>query len=360
MNKFVKLLSTARDMVLPAHVYDFWCEELGLLARRERVVAKVVKVVQESSDSVSLWLKPNGNFKGIQPGQHINIGVEIDGRRLHRSYSVSRVKGGRFRITTRQVSQGKVSNFLNHHAKKSMLVHLGEVYGDVSMATFEQKPALFLAGGIGITPIISMLEAWATSIRDHPVELMYWGKSEKDLAFIKRLKKIASQNEWFRLHVIETEFIERNEDGTPKLLAESSQWFEDLKKRLPNFEAFACGNDGFVSQLKDRLQPWVNNFSFESFSPAFVTTTAGAPIQVNLTKQRRSVTIPSGMNLLHALEQAGVSIASGCRRGTCNTCTCKKVSGLVQDQQDKRVHAEDDAMFKPCMHAAISDITLEL
>ncbi|MBU2862226.1 iron-sulfur cluster-binding domain-containing protein [Reinekea forsetii] len=360
MSIAVSWLRAARNMVLPAKVYDFWCQEFGLISRRDQAMAKVVKVVQESSDSVSLWLKPNANFEGIQPGQHINIGVEVDGRRLNRSYSVSRVKGRRFRITARQVSQGKVSNYLNNYAKKGLVITLGDVYGEVSMAHFEEKPALFLAGGIGITPIISMLEAWSTSMRNHPVELMYWGKSEKDLAFIKRLKKIAKKNDWFRLHVIETEFIERNEDGTPKLIAESAQWFEDLKKRLPNVEAFACGNEGFVNQLRDRFQPWVNSFSFESFTPAFATASAGAPIQVNLTKQRRSVSIPSGMNILHGLEQAGVSIASGCRRGTCNTCTCKKVSGLVQDQQDKRVHAEDDAMFKPCMHAAISDITLEL
>ena len=360
MSQLKSILLSVRDMVLPEQVYDFWCEEFALLSRRKASLAKVVKVVQESSDSVSLWLRPNANFQGIQPGQHINLGVEINGRRLQRSYSVSSVRGPLFRITTRLVNKGQVSGFLNQFAKPGMLLYLGEVYGDLSMAKFDQKPALFLAGGIGITPIISMLEAWAGSFRAHPVELMYWGKSAKDLAFVERLKKLASQNEWFRLHVIETEFIERNEDGTPRLLAESSSWFEDLKTRLPNLEAFACGSDGFVSQLRDRLQPLVNHFSFESFSPVFATTTAGMPVQVNLSKQHRSVTIASGVNLLRALEQAGVAIASGCRRGTCNTCTCKKVSGLVQDQQDLRIHAEDNAMFKPCMHTAISNITLEL
>ena len=354
------ILWSVRDIILPEKVYDFWCKEFGLLSRRRQSIAKVVDVIQESSDSVSLWLKPNVNFPGIEPGQHINIGVEINGRRLQRSYSVSSVNNKFFRITARQISKGQVSSFLNRYAKPKMLLYLGDVYGDVSMATFAQKPALFLAGGIGITPIISMLEAWAGSFRAYPVELMYWGKSEKDLAFVDRLKKLAKQNAWFRLHVIETQFIERNADGTPKLLAESSAWFEDLKNRLPSFDAFACGNDGFVNQLRDSLQPWVRNFAFESFSPAFATATAGMPVQVNLSKQQRSVTIASGINLLDALEQAGVAVASGCRRGICNTCTCKKISGLVQEQQDKRLYAEDNAMFKPCMVTAISDITLEL
>ena len=75
----------------------------------------------------NLWLKPNANFNGIWPGQHINLGVEINGRRLQRSYSVSSVKGKFFRITTRLVSKGQVSGFLNKHAKPGMLIYLGEV-----------------------------------------------------------------------------------------------------------------------------------------------------------------------------------------------------------------------------------------
>ena len=88
-----KILLSVRDMILPELVYDFWCKEFALLSRRRKSIAKVIKVVQESSDSVSLWLKPNENFQGIEPGQHINICVEINGRRLQRSYSVSSVKG---------------------------------------------------------------------------------------------------------------------------------------------------------------------------------------------------------------------------------------------------------------------------
>ena len=360
MNKITDTLLLVRNMVLPEPVYDFWCAELGLMSRRHAVVARAVKVVSETPDAVSIWLKPNANFAGVVPGQHINIGVEINGHLVQRSYSVSGVHGRYFRITTRKVANGKVSFYLNQFAHRGMTFTLGDVYGDVTVHSFDHKPTLFLAGGIGITPIISMLESWSQTLRQQPVQLVYWGKTSQDLAFVDRLKSLAQKHSWFELKILETQFLERNSDGTPKLLAETSAWFDDLKGRLTHFEAFACGNDGFVDQIRERFAPLVNNFHFESFSPLLATAQPGLPIQVRLTKQNRTVTIPSGVNLLNALERAGVAVASGCRRGTCNTCSCNKISGITQHQGDHSINEATAAGFKPCTHSALSDISLEM
>ncbi len=360
MNEVLVLLRTIRDSVVPEPVVDFWCEEFGLIHRRSQSIAKAVKVVSETQETVSIWLKPNRNFKGVQPGQHINVGVHIDGHLVQRSYSVSHVKGRLFRITARKVENGKASSYLNDHARKGMIFQLGEAYGDMTVNQFSDKPALFLAGGIGITPIISMLERWSGTVRQQPVQLVYWGKRAQDLAFVERLKKMAAEHSWFEFKLLETEFLERNKDGTPKLFVETSAWFQELKAKLPSFDAFACGNDGFVSQNRDRISPWVNQFHFESFSPLVFASEVGLPVQINLTKQRRSVSVPSGMNLLLALEKAGVAVTSGCRRGTCNTCSCKKLSGVALNQSDRTLHDAHDGGFKPCTHSALTDITLEL
>jgi ferredoxin-NADP reductase len=355
-----KAITAVRDMILPEPVYDFWCAEVGLLARRNQQVARAVKVVTETPDAVSIWLKPNGNFKGVLPGQHINVGVQINGHLVQRSYSVSHVKGRLFRITARKVENGRASSYLNQFAKPGMLFQLGDAYGDVTVQQFHDKPALFLAGGIGITPIISMVESLAANMRQQPVQLLYWGKRAQDLAFVDRLKKLSSEHHWLEFKLLETEFLERNEDGTPKLLAETSAWFQEMKRKLPSFDAFACGSDGFVQQIQDRISPWVNQFHFESFSPLAIAGQAGAPVNIHLTKQQRIVSVPSGVNLLQALEKAGIAVSSGCRRGTCNTCSCKKVSGIAQHQIDRSLHETNDGGFKPCAHSALTDMTLEL
>ncbi|WP_287418771.1 iron-sulfur cluster-binding domain-containing protein [Reinekea sp.] len=360
MIKVSDALMSFRNMVLPEPVFDFWCAELGLLSRRQAVVARAVKVVSETPNAVSIWLKPNANFVGVLPGQHVNVGIEIDGHRFQRSYSVSGVRGRCFRITANRVANGKVSSYLNQYAHRGMRFSLGEVYGDVTVNSFAQKPALFLAGGIGITPIISMLESWSQTIRHQPVQLVYWGKTTQDLAFIERLKNLAQKHSWFELKILETQFLERNADGTPRLLAETSAWFQELKGRLTDFEAFACGSDGFVDQIRERFSPLVNTFQFESFSPLLVAAEAGVPIQVRLTKQNRTVTVPSGVNLLNALERAGVAVSSGCRRGTCNTCSCNKISGITQHQGDRSINEAMASGFKPCTQSALSDISLEM
>jgi ferredoxin-NADP reductase len=360
MNRIKKSVVVLRDMVVPEPVHDFWCEEFGLISRRNQPVAKAIKVVSETSETVSIWLKPNKNFKGVLPGQHINIGVRINGHMVQRSYSVSHVKGRLFRITARKVENGLASSYLNLHARKGLIVQLGEVYGSVTVSQFNDKPALFLAGGIGITPIISMVENWAGSFRTQPVQLLYWGKRAQDLAFVERLKKLAAEHSWFEFKLLETEFVERLEDGAPKLIAETSAWFQEMKRKLPTFNAFACGNDGFVEQIQEKIAPWVNQFHFESFSPLAIANQPGAPVQIRLSKLQKTVSVPSGVNLLMALERAGVPVSSGCRRGTCNTCSCKKVSGIAQHQVDQTLNEHSDTGFKPCAHTALSDITLEL
>ncbi|WP_273284613.1 FAD-binding oxidoreductase, partial [Reinekea forsetii] len=120
MIKVSDALMSFRNMVLPEPVFDFWCAELGLLSRRQAAVARAVKVVSETPNTVSIWLKPNANFVGVLPGQHVNVGIEIDGHRFQRSYSVSGVRGRCFRITARKVANGKVSSYLNQYAQRGM------------------------------------------------------------------------------------------------------------------------------------------------------------------------------------------------------------------------------------------------
>src|SRR5688572_30296609 len=70
-------------------VFDFWAARLHPTWSWARPLARVVERRQESRDAVTLVLKPNRHWRGFQPGQHVNLTVEIDGSRLTRSYSLS-------------------------------------------------------------------------------------------------------------------------------------------------------------------------------------------------------------------------------------------------------------------------------
>ena len=87
-------LQTIVDTLLPESVFDFWLEEMGSLHRKRRIMARVVERFPETADTVTLVLQPNRHFTGVQPGQHIDVTVSLQGRKLTRSYSPSRPQRG--------------------------------------------------------------------------------------------------------------------------------------------------------------------------------------------------------------------------------------------------------------------------
>ena len=174
-----------RPLIDPA-VYDFWAQKLHPTLSWDRCLARVVERHVEARDTVSLTLKPNRLFSGFQPGQHLNVTVEVNGVRLTRSYSPSDAvsSDGRIRLTIRAIPQGKVSEHLVHHCRIGDVVELGSAYGDMTLPA-ESHAWLFVAAGSGITPIMSLLKTLTQQPLEQPVSLIYWA-AHMDLC--RRLK----------------------------------------------------------------------------------------------------------------------------------------------------------------------------
>ena len=98
--------------LVPPKFFDFWASHVSRTLSFERPLARVVGRTPASSDAVTRVLKANRHWAGCAPGQHVIVGAEIDGRRVTRSYSPTRVRGRRFSITVREVAGGKLSNHL--------------------------------------------------------------------------------------------------------------------------------------------------------------------------------------------------------------------------------------------------------
>lgn len=101
---------------------------------RARPRAKVVAVRRQTPRSVTLTLEPNQAFTGFSAGQHINLTVEIDGRRRTRPYSPASAEGSPYiELTIGHHDGGLVSTYLNQHARPGMVVGLDSVGGDFVM-----------------------------------------------------------------------------------------------------------------------------------------------------------------------------------------------------------------------------------
>lgn len=347
----------AAPLVDPA-VYDFWAQKLSPTLSWDRCLARVVARHVTARDTVSLILQPSRRFAGFQPGQHVNVTVEVEGVRLTRSYSPSAgMRGnGQVRLTIKAIPEGRVSQHLVHRCQVGDVLELGTVFGDMTLPA-TPLPWLFVAAGSGITPIMSLLDTLTEQPLQQPVALIYWARTRADLCFYDQLIALAEREPLFSFHRVltrEPHRLERELDGHPR-----ESLFRNLLGDLQQRHCYVCGPDGFVDSVRSLLSDQVALLRSESFSPAAQVTRAGAPVTVTLARSGRQLSVPAGTPLLAALETAGERPAYGCRMGICNTCSCQKTAGTSVDTRNGQSEPEPGAL-RLCINAASSDLVLDL
>jgi ferredoxin-NADP reductase len=117
-------------------------------------------VVPETRDCVTLWLRPGRGWPAHVPGQYVRVGVDIDGVRHWRTYSLTSVprrRDGRIAIRIKRIAGGLVSEHLVRHARRGMLVRLAPPTGEFVLPEAVEHPLLFVTAGSGVTPIMGML-----------------------------------------------------------------------------------------------------------------------------------------------------------------------------------------------------------
>jgi hypothetical protein len=119
---------------------------------------RIVSVEPETADAATLVIRPGKDWAGHVPGQYVRIGVDVDGVRQWRAYSLTHGPraDGHISITVKAVPGGKVSNHLVRRAKVGTLVHLEQATGEFVLPT-DGGRLLFVTAGSGVTPVIGML-----------------------------------------------------------------------------------------------------------------------------------------------------------------------------------------------------------
>src|SRR3954471_11111829 len=126
---------------------------------------RIESVHPETADAATLVIRPGADWAGHVPGQYVRIGVEVDGVRQWRAYSLTHGPrpDGRISITVKAVPDGLVSHYLVHRTRPGTLVHLEQAAGEFVLPTpslvepVETTKLLFVTAGSGITPAIGML-----------------------------------------------------------------------------------------------------------------------------------------------------------------------------------------------------------
>jgi ferredoxin-NADP reductase len=346
-------------LINPAQ-FDFWAQQFGSTRAWGRCFAKVISVMSQSPDTKTLTLKVNRNWQGFVAGQHCNVTATIAGQNITRSYSISSdpIDGRRIQITVRRESGGLMSEFLCNNIHSGDRLELGSPFGNMWLPTPMPAHLLLLAAGSGITPMMSQIRTLARRGMPTSVTLMYWEKTTANFNFARELQSIAHKHFNFKSHLISTR--EQNE------LPLSGRISNELLSQVANIEVvdhvFACGSSGFVKaatvSCEFRKLPLVS----EAFTPSQTqnSNTDMASYEVYLRRSNQYLHLSNQLPLLEQLENAGISVPSGCRQGICNTCTCVRNLGTTTDEFSGAVDNEPSQIIKLCVSRAAGNIELDL
>src|SRR5213082_3974228 len=139
---------------------DDYLELVNPLWSTRELRGRVERVEHETPTAATILIKPGYSWPGHKPGQFVRIGIDIDGVRHWRAYSLTsdpHREDGVISITPKKVDEGKVSPYLVGEAKPGTIVSLSKIEGSFVLPDPPPEKLLFISAGSGVTPIMSML-----------------------------------------------------------------------------------------------------------------------------------------------------------------------------------------------------------
>jgi ferredoxin-NADP reductase len=297
----------------PTHVSERECD---VVVRTRRLVAEdVVELTLESTDGHPLpaWT----------PGAHVDLILD-DG--LVRQYSLcSSLSDDTYRIAVLRTPDSRGGSSAVHALTEGATVR---IRGPRNNFPLERSPRyLFVAGGIGITPLMPMIEEAAASGADW--QLHYGGRSRSSMAFLDALEQHGE-----RVHV-----VPQDEQGILDL--ESILGSPDGRTTV-----YCCGPAPLLAAVEERCHSWPpGSLHLERFTAKeVVRESADATFDVVLQRSGITLTVGAETSVFDAVRAAGVSVLGSCLEGICGTCETSVLEGEVDHRDSVLDEEEQEAM----------------
>jgi stearoyl-CoA 9-desaturase NADPH oxidoreductase len=318
---------------------------------------RIVAVHPETAQSATLVIKPSKDWAGHVPGQYVRVGVEVDGVRLWRTYSLTH--GPRpdrcISLTVKAIPDGVVSNHLVHSARPGQMVQLQQAEGEFVLPQPLPGKLLLVTAGSGITPVIGMLRnLFSRSTKaDTDITLVHVNVNADTAMFRDELRAHAAAGN-IRL-------VERYDEHHGRLDA------ADLATLVPDFTerlTYACGPAGLLDALEKHHAEHGLELTTERFRPAvFAEPGEGGSVAF---ASGVTVEADGGTPILDAAEGAGVLMPSGCRMGICMGCVLPLKEGAVRDLRNGAITVAVPGETGPagvpiqtCINAAAGTCTID-
>lgn len=365
-DRLVRLAEAATTPVLPADYLDLFAPLRSGAPLRGRIVS----VEPETRDAATIVIRPGADWAGHVPGQYVRIGIDVDGVRQWRAYSLTHGprRDGYISVTVKAVPDGTVSNHLVHDARPGTLVHMEQAAGEfVLPADLTGRKLLFITAGSGVTPVVGMLrnlfpvtDEGVVGLdkldqrgprRGLDITVVHVAPSEPDSIFLRNLRELDEAGA-IRL-------VARYDDVHGVLDVDA---LDDLVPDLAERTTYACGPAGLLDALREHHDARGLELFTEQFRLTTVVVGEGGTVRFEAGGQE--VEADGATPILDAAEEAGVLMPSGCRMGICFGCVLPLREGAVRDLRNGdltvAVPGENDGIqIQTCISAAAGNCVID-
>lgn len=359
--------------------------------------------VEEADGVCSFYLTPHDGkpLPPFRPGQYLTFRLAIPGREkpIIRCYSHS--AGPRtdyYRITVKRVMSpsdspavppGLVSNYFHEQVFAGDILDVQASRGGFFLDEESERPAVLIAGGVGITPMLSMIHSTIDSESGRELILFYGVRCGADHALRDELQKIAEQHANIRLVVCYSQPTRDDEKQEGDIYHHSGHITAELLRsylQSTNYEFYVCGPAGMMQSITGQLKQWgaaQKDIKTEAFGPAAVMSTKTAPAQsqarLSIAKTSAKPEAPKAApschitfsrsdaklgwtseagSILDFAESHRIPVESGCRAGNCGSCVVAIKSGQVTYLAEHGAELEDGTCLT-CVAVPNGDVVLD-
>ncbi len=277
----------------------------------------------------------------FKPGQFLTLSLQVEGQEVRRTYTVSSppTRTSYVEITVKREAEGVASHYLHDQLHEGDLVAVRALAGSFTFTGTESESVVLIGGGVGITPMMSVLRSLLDHAWDHEIWLIYAVRTPRDIIYEKELIYLQERHPNFHVQIIVDDAAGTGWHGlTGRITAGQLSAFVP---ELPSRRVYLCGPAPMMDAVRSTLEGLgvpQDQVLTELFSTpveqierdeAAAMAQGACAAQVEFRVTGKTVPVTATQTLLDAAEAAGVKLDYSCRNGTCGTCRIKLVSGTV-------------------------------
>ncbi|NMO03976.1 ferredoxin reductase [Gordonia sp. TBRC 11910] len=350
------------EAALAPHPVDTYLQLFDPMLTWRDLRAKVVGVQRRTDRTVTLTLQPTRQWNGHLAGQFIQLSTVIDGVRHSRCFSPANAAdggNGHIELTVTAHPDGFVSRHLRENIVVGDVLGLSPADGSFTLPEKIGGQVVFVSGGSGITPVLSMLRTLIATEYTGSVTFVHYARTPDDVPYAAELSVIDAAYPNIDVSLRYTDvpggefFSPEHLDGIAGLSADADD----------PAQIFLCGPAPLMDDVKTYCaeRDLTDRLHFEAFTISTPTVDPNEPVTGELSFTRSSTTAANdGRTILEQAEAAGLSPESGCRMGICFSCTAIKKSGCTRNVLTGETDTEADKHIQLCISQPVGDVEIEV